>query len=191
MSIACIRHHLTSFRSFFDKSMDLAEKASLASKRVNNIIDSLTFISYRYINRGLYEKDKISFKLILLFKILIAAGKLEARLVGLFLRGGSALDINSVRVKMLTWLSNEAWLNIIQLSNASLQFKSLPEDIELNESQFLPWFNENEPEKFPVPIIETRFSALDEVLQNFYQLRLWEVAYLAWATDTSSQSRIR
>jgi len=163
---------LDQFQVLFDKSMDVAEKAALASKRVNNIIDALTLITYRYINRGLYEMDKVSFKLILLFKILIAAGKLESRFVGLFLRGGSALDINQVRNKTLNWLSNEAWLNIIQLGNASLQFKSFPDDIEQNEGTFLPWFNENEPEKFPIPVIEARFSTIDEVLANFYRLLL-------------------
>ena len=145
--------------------MDIAEKAALASKRVNNIIDSLTLISYRYVNR-------VSFKLILLFKILIAAGKLEARFVSLFLRGGSALDINSVRNKTINWLSNDAWLNMIQLSNASLQFKTVCDDMEQNEAAFIPWFNENEPEKFPIPVIEGRFSTVDEVLQHFYRLLL-------------------
>ena len=66
---------LDQFQALFDKSMDAAEKASLASKRANNIIDTLTYIAYRYINRGLYEEDKLSYKLIVTLKILLAAGR--------------------------------------------------------------------------------------------------------------------
>jgi dynein heavy chain, axonemal len=46
---------LVQFTDLFSKSMTVAEKSSLASKRVQNIIDSMTYIVYRYINRGLYE----------------------------------------------------------------------------------------------------------------------------------------
>jgi hypothetical protein len=40
---------------------------------------------------GLYERDKTSFKLIMTFKILLTANKLDSRYITLFLRGGSAL----------------------------------------------------------------------------------------------------
>jgi dynein heavy chain len=36
----------------FDKSMEQSEKANLAMKRVNNIIEAMTYITYRYINKG-------------------------------------------------------------------------------------------------------------------------------------------
>jgi dynein heavy chain len=161
---------LDQFQALFDKSMEIAEKANLASKRVNNIIDSMTYLTYRYVNRGLYEKDKISFKLMVTFKILITAGKLEYRHINLFLRAGSSLDINQVKAKPFHWMSEEAWLNIIQLSQSNVTFKSFVDDIVANENAFIPWYNENEPEKFPVPIIENKFSTEEEVLTHFYHL---------------------
>ena len=78
---------LDQFQEQFDKSMDVAEKANLASKRVNNIIDTMTYITYRYIDRGLYSKDKASFLLISIFKILTTAEKLSNNGINLFLRG--------------------------------------------------------------------------------------------------------
>jgi dynein heavy chain len=161
---------LDQFQQQFDKSMDLAEKASLASKRVNNIIDSMTYITYRYINRGLYERDKTSFKLIVAFKILLIANKLAASNISLFLRGGGALDINSVKHKPFAWLSNESWLNVLQLSMSNEKFKTIALDLEGNEASFLPWYSDNEPEKFPVPVVENRFAGEEEVSANFYRL---------------------
>ncbi|CAM9817901.1 unnamed protein product, partial [Chrysoparadoxa australica] len=41
---------LDQFQKLFDKSMDVADKASLASKRVANIIDAMTYGVYSYIS---------------------------------------------------------------------------------------------------------------------------------------------
>lgn len=57
----------------------------------------MTYMCYRYINRGLYEKDKLTFILLVTMKILITAALLKASDLTIFLRGGAALDINSVR----------------------------------------------------------------------------------------------
>lgn len=161
---------LDQFQLLFDKSMEISEKANLASKRVNNIIESMTYITYRYINRGLYERDKTSFKLILIFKILTTAGKLEMKNINLFLRGGSALDLTQSRAKAFSWLSNESWLHMLQLTMSNAIFKTAIEEMITGESQFLPWYNENEPEKFPVPVLESKFQSEDEMNVNFYRL---------------------
>ena len=108
---------LDQFQGLFDSSMDFAERASLASKRVANVIDTMTYIVYRYISRGLYEKDRLSFKLLVLFNILVTAGRLTPSEVTLFLKGGAALDINAVKPKPVPWLTDTAWLNIVQLSS--------------------------------------------------------------------------
>ena len=67
---------LDQFLTIFSKSVDVAEKAALASKRINNIIESMTYLTYRYINRGLYEKDKLSLVLMVTLKILLVAKQL-------------------------------------------------------------------------------------------------------------------
>lgn len=161
---------LDQFQQLFDRSMEIAEKANLASKRVNNIIDTMTYITYRYVNRGLYERDKTSFKVILAFKILITAGKLEMRNINLFLRGGSALDITQSRAKPFNWMSNESWLHVLQLSMSSSMFKTIVDDMVSGEPQLLAWYNENEPEKFAVPILEAKYMGEDDVGLNFYRL---------------------
>lgn len=56
----------------------------------------MTYMCYRYINRGLYEKDKLTFVLLVTMKILITAALLKTTDFTIFLRGGAALDINSV-----------------------------------------------------------------------------------------------
>ena len=69
-------------------------------------------------------------------------------------------------------MSDEAWLNLNQLSMDFVLFKGIIADIDANEAAFVNWYNENEPEKFPVPIIETRMAQEEEVLLGFYRLLL-------------------
>lgn len=162
---------LTQFLVLFMDSMDKAEKAALASKRVLNIIETMTYIVYRYINRGLYEKDKLTFVLCVTMKILITAGHLKQSDMVLFLRGGAALDIESVRRKPFNWMSNEVWLNIVELSQSIKFFTTLPTDMAANEAMWRRWYEDNEPEQIPLPDYESKINEV-AVIGPFYKLLL-------------------
>lgn len=118
----------------------------------------MTYIVYRYINRGLYEADKMTFTLIVTLKILVTAGRLTQDDVNLLLRGGAALDINSVRKKPFAWLPDMTWLNCIELSTKVGFFRSLPEDMVRNEGAWKDWFEGNDPEKDAVPDYEGKLT---------------------------------
>lgn len=149
---------LTQFLDIFMRSMEKAEKSALASKRVGHIIDTMTYMTYRYINRGLYETDKLTFVLLVTLKILVTSQALKPSDVTLFLRGGAALDINSVRRKPFLWMPNEVWLNIVQLSQSNNFFSSLIEKIVDNEKMWRRWYEDNEPECMPIPDYEQKLS---------------------------------
>lgn len=154
---------LEQFSHLFMDSMDQAEKAALASKRVENIIETMTYITYRYINRGLYECDKLLFLLLTTLKILVTAGHLTGGDVTLFLRGGAALDINTVRKKPFNWMSNESWLNVMQLSTANRFFAQLPNEMTGNEGMWRRWYEDNEPEGMAMPDYEQRILDQQEI----------------------------
>ena len=143
---------LSQFVELFMKSMEVAEKAALATKRVLNIIDSMTYVTYRYINKGLYERDKLLFVFLVACKIMVTAGLLDMSEVQLFLRGGAALSIDSVRKKP-NWISNESWLNVMAISEVPF-FKSLPDSIVRNDAIWRRWYDDNEPERLPIPDLE-------------------------------------
>jgi len=130
----------------------------MPSKRIHNIIEYMTYEIYLYIQRGLFERHKIIFALMLTNKVLVSAGKIKVRGlrgrgvrpsarmlpcpppcththdpttskpraipppapqaldVDVFLKGGGALDINSVRKKPKEWIPDSVWLAIIALS---------------------------------------------------------------------------
>lgn len=154
---------LTQFLEIFMGSMEKAEKSSLASKRVANIIQTMTYATYRYVNRGLYETDKLTFVLLVALKILVSAQQLKAGDVTLYLRAGAALDINAVQKKPFPWLPNDVWLNIIQLGQSCKFFSTIINDISSNDSMWRRWYESNEPEQMPIPDYEQKILEETEI----------------------------
>lgn len=116
----------------FDWSIDNAPKAQLIKDRVHNVTMWLTNKVYRYINRGLFERDKVTFKLMMSLKILIKEGKLTNGDVNLFLKSGAGIDD---RNKPFNWMDQKTWLNLKSLSKHKFAnehtffFKELPDRI--------------------------------------------------------------
>ena len=138
MSLVSVMYQtsLAQFLDVFMDSMEQAERATIASKRVGNIIRKMTYMVYRYINRGLYEVDKLTFIILTLMKIMVQAKTLTATDVNLFLRGGAGLDTASERKCPIGWMPPDVWLNILQMSKDLLFFRTLPDTIARNEGTF-------------------------------------------------------
>lgn len=158
----------------YDWSIANSPKAQLVKDRVNNITQWLTRKVYRYVNRGLFERDKITFKLMISTKILIKDGKLTSADVSLLLKAGAGIDD---RQKLFNWMEQKTWLNLKALSkhkfgnDHTFFFKELPERIARNEPAWRKWIDENEPESVPVPDYEDKITA-DQNIGHFIHLCL-------------------
>ena len=140
---------LAQFNQLYELSIDRSDKATMPSKRINNIIEYLTYEIYLYIQRGLFERHKIIFALMLTNKILVSAGKTKASDVDIFLKGGGALDINSVRKKPKEWILDSVWLSIVALS-AMDSFRDLPDSVFRNDGLWRQWYDQEAPEQAKV-----------------------------------------
>lgn len=68
---------LAQFNQLYEMSIDKSDRANMPSKRIHNIIEFMTYEIYLYIQRGLFERHKIIFALMLTNKILTSAGKIK------------------------------------------------------------------------------------------------------------------
>ena len=165
---------LYQFLSLFDLSIDTAPKAQLLKDRVVNIIDTLTYKVYRYINRGLFERDKITFKLMSSLRILIQEDMLQTGDVQFFLKAGAGGG--DERARQFSWMDPKAWSNLKALSNHrfakknNITFKDLPDRISRNEGAWQSWIEENEPENSPIPDLADKIAA--DPISHFLQLCL-------------------
>jgi len=95
---------LAQFLGLFYSSIDNAKKDKLIKQRVENIYEELTWRVYRYISRGLFERDKTTFKIMISTKILIKDNKLTSSDVSMFLKAGAGIDD---RNKIFTWMDDK------------------------------------------------------------------------------------
>ena len=149
---------LTQFLQKFDISIDTAAKAATPQDRVKNITGKLTYLVYRYVNRGLFEKDKLTFLLMVCLKILLVSGKLTQNDVDLLLKSGKGLDESSIPPNKLSpMIKTPAWKNIIALSRHYYGkdhlciFSDLPQSMEESKQEWEAFLNNNASEKINVP----------------------------------------
>merc|ERR1719446_1587983 len=99
---------LMQFLDQFDISVKQSEKCQPTAKRVDKIIQFLTYQVYRYMNRGLFERDKMMFKLLVTLKIKVVAKQLTSGDVSMFLKAGSALDSKAEKPNPFKWMSEKS-----------------------------------------------------------------------------------
>uniref|UniRef100_A0A8C7LTV9 Dynein, axonemal, heavy chain 5 n=1 Tax=Oncorhynchus kisutch TaxID=8019 RepID=A0A8C7LTV9_ONCKI len=181
MSLVNIMYQ-TSLRQFlgiFDSSMEKSTKSQITSKRILNIIEFLTYQAFRYTARGLYEDHKFLFTLLLALKVDLQARNISHSDFQTFIKGGAALDLNSVEPKPRRWILDITWLNLVQLSNVH-PFTQLLTQVTHNDRSWRAWFDEPAPEEAPVP------DGYDSMLDTFRKLLLIR----SWCPDrTIAQAR--
>ncbi|XP_047128116.1 dynein axonemal heavy chain 8 isoform X1 [Hydra vulgaris] len=170
---------LQQFLNIFDMSMAKSEKSPIPAKRISNITEFLTFEVYKFAVRGLYEKDKFMFTLLLSLKIDIGKGSVKTEEFSCFIKGGAALDLKSVQPKPYKWISDMTWLNLVQLSKLPT-FSGILDQVSRNESAWKSWLDKDNPEEHPIP------DGYQTSLDTFKKLLLIR----SWCPDrTLSQAR--
>uniref|UniRef100_A0A8C5TF94 Uncharacterized protein n=1 Tax=Malurus cyaneus samueli TaxID=2593467 RepID=A0A8C5TF94_9PASS len=114
---------LRQFLGIFDLSVERSRKSQITAKRVDYIIQHLTYEVFKYTVRGLYENHRFLF---------------------------TFLDINSVEPKPKKWILDTTWLNLVQLSSL-YPFNQLLVQIVRNEKSWKTWFDAEAPEKAVIP----------------------------------------
>jgi dynein heavy chain len=157
---------LNQFLQKFDESVDKAEDGSTAKDKANNIIKTLTYTVYRYINRGLFEKDKLTFLLMVSLKILLISGKLGQGDVDLLLRVGGGLDKKAEKPNPFgDMINGDVWMNVIALSRHPYGrenlciFRELPESMNRYQADWRNWIKSDNPEKIDVPEFHDRIMS--------------------------------
>jgi dynein heavy chain len=169
---------LGQFLELFYHGIDHSPKAQLVKDRVVNIINALTYKVYRYINRGIFERDKVTFRVMMAMRILMKDGALTSADVGQLLKAGAAIDD---RNKKFSWLEQKAWNNIVALtkhrfggegSSAQFFYKGLIDSgMSRQPQEWRAFYESDAPEKEVIPDYEDKINA-DQVLGHFLALCL-------------------
>ncbi|MGH0147735.1 UNVERIFIED_CONTAM: hypothetical protein FKN15_039853 [Acipenser sinensis] len=137
---------LKAFNVVFHKAVHQAEPSDDVRRRVNNLIHCITFSSFNYISRGLFERDKLTFTAQLAFQLLLMNKEIDASELDFLLRFNIDHSYNST----VDFLSNSAWSAIKTMSFLD-DFRGLDRDIEGSPKRWKKIVESECPEKEKFP----------------------------------------
>jgi dynein heavy chain, axonemal len=141
---------LGQFLERFDGSLMNADPSAMTYKRINFIIEYLTFDIFKYKSRGLYETHKFLFVLLMTLDIDLQRGNISFEEFQNLIKGGAALDITACPPKISEWITDPTWLNLVQLSLLGYFHKILMQ-IKNNEKAWKQWYGKSAPEEEVIP----------------------------------------
>ncbi|XP_066544120.1 dynein axonemal heavy chain 11 [Amia ocellicauda] len=137
---------LKAFNVVFHKAVRQAEPSDDVRRRVNTLIDCITFSSFNYISRGLFERDKLTFTAQLAFQLLLMSKEIDVRELDFLLR----FNIDHSYISPLDFLTNSAWSAIKTMSFTD-EFRGLDRDMEGSPKRWKKVVESECPEKEKFP----------------------------------------
>ena len=144
------QYSLLSFTTFFFKSIDRAEKSDDPKVRIKALRDSMRFIIFTWVSRGLAEKHKIVFMGQIALK-LMQRGDTEEEYIPehlqFFIRAPKVLGDECP----LDWMSQQSWMSVQALAELE-EFARMPADLVDAAPRFMEWYNHEKPEGEKLPL---------------------------------------
>lgn len=145
------QYSLGSYLVVFTYSIRKAVPDVILSKRLNNIITTLTKNIYDYGCTGIFERHKLLFSFQITAKLEQSTGALAQQQLDFFIKGSVSLDQGATKPP-LSWITSKAWNDIIKLSvDFPESFTGLIEHMERNGDEWTAWYDLEAPEEEPYP----------------------------------------
>ncbi|XP_053669700.1 dynein axonemal heavy chain 10 [Anopheles nili] len=162
---AMYQYSLSSYLEVFVFSLRKAVPDNILSKRLNNIINTLTRNVYEYGCIGIFEKHKLLYSFQITIKLEQNKGNLSQAEVDFFIKGKVSLE-KSDRPCPVTWISEKGWQDIVMLGEIFPEkFGDLPVHIERNIYEWTCWYDIDDAGGYEYPgNFEERMLPYDHLL---------------------------
>nr|CAB3238531.1 dynein beta chain, ciliary-like [Phallusia mammillata] len=137
---------LKAFSVVFLRAIELTPQFDSVDERVTNLIDTVTYETFAYTSRGLFEKDKLIFTALVAFQVLQMRGDLDTRDLETLLRFPTSQPMTSP----VDFLTNQAW-GVIKAMSILDEFLNLDRDIEGSPKRWKKLVDSEAPEKEKLP----------------------------------------
>eukprot|EP00958_Prasinococcus_capsulatus_P027403 scaffold5502_cov390-Prasinococcus_capsulatus_cf.AAC.6 len=143
--------NLSSFLMLFEQSLSSSKTDGSLEGRIRNILDAVTYDTYRYTCLGLFEKHKLMFSFQMTLKIMEEEeDPADPKMLDFLLKGNLSLS-KSAALKPVDWIPDKGWEDLARLCTLQKKFSTLPDDIKNNPDAWKRWFDCEVPEKEPLP----------------------------------------
>jgi len=152
------QNSLSQFLEMFNLAMTDSEANPTVSVRCKNIIEAASHLTWFRFTRGVFERHKLLYTMLLALKIAMKAGTIKGDEFATLLKGGAALDMKSQKRKPGEWLPDNSWLNLCQLGMTFPIFKDITNTVIGNPEEWHAWYDFEDPEANPIPDFEGRLN---------------------------------
>jgi len=142
------QYALSGFMRVFRKAIDRAEASDDVATRVKNVTENVTYTLFAYASRGLFARHKLIFAAQLTFRIMAAAGDLNADAFQWLIR---FFKIKVEKPAELDWMPDGTWY----AANALVKlegFENLTNDLVSSAKRFKEWCDLEAPENEKLPL---------------------------------------
>uniref|UniRef100_A0A3B1KJE1 Dynein axonemal heavy chain 11 n=1 Tax=Astyanax mexicanus TaxID=7994 RepID=A0A3B1KJE1_ASTMX len=153
------QHSLQSFSAVFLRAIEDAEADEDVSARVRSLTQSLTYSVLQHINRGLFQRDRLTFLTHTTFQVLLMEGHIEVEELNLLLH----LPAESSSGSPVSFLSAQAWGNIRALSVLEA-FWGLDRDVEGSAKRWRKLVESECPERERLPLDWKKKSSMQKLI---------------------------
>ncbi|CAF1458544.1 unnamed protein product [Adineta steineri] len=159
------QYSLNSFLSVFEYSVKSAQTNFKLEKRLQSIVNTLTYQIYCYGTIGMFEKHKLLYSFLLTIQIELDKQIINYNQIDFFLKGNLSLDKSSK--PLFNWLTYETWHHCSYLSKQFPEkFQNLILNIEENPIEWKQWAEHDQLENIALP------KSFDTLLNDFEKLML-------------------
>eukprot|EP00755_Sulcionema_specki_P032815 Sspe_Gene.20010::Locus_7312_Transcript_1_1_Confidence_1.000_Length_13148::g.20010::m.20010/K10408/DNAH; dynein heavy chain, axonemal len=135
---------------FISETHQKQYEAELIQNRVKAMIDAVTLATFQYVQRGMFNRHKLVFAMLLCLSAEISKGNLAPDQLDGFLGVRSSLGPAKTQAPPGSWITQKQWESILELSNIQ-PFGSLPSDIESRLKRWKDWSDLERPEVERLP----------------------------------------
>ena len=110
----------------------------MLEKRLSALIDTTTYTVFDYTRRGLFDKDKLIFSSMLVFKVLLKSGQLDPEEYSALITGARSVAPPPVTDELSGWLADTQWAAVDALTHLKA-LKGLAKDMEKFSDRWKSW----------------------------------------------------
>jgi len=146
------QYSLRWFVDLFVRAIADSEKSDDLAARLKLLNDHFTYFLYKNVCRSLFEKDKLLFAFVLVSKLFIDHGQIDAAELRFLLTGGIAVGDLPMANPAPEWLSDKSWGEICRASDlAADAWRDLATSIASKPEEWKRIYDSLEPHNEPLP----------------------------------------
>lgn len=143
-------YSLAWYNKMYLRAVEQSEKSTFVDQRIDNIIDRLNYIIYSNVCRGLYEKDKTIFSMLLAITILRKEAKVNEAQLMYFVSPFDVVKFKDDKSRV-EWISDSIWKKIKATEILEGKFMGLSDRISAHSELWETWFSSTKPDEAEVP----------------------------------------